>query len=182
MPTAHRLDAGAQTVHWGYFDARLEPRLTVDSGDIVTISPVSGPREVMPPPPLAIPAALAEVQARVTPKLPGHMCTGPVAVRGARAGQVLEVKIKAIDLAYGWGYTFSGPLTGALPDDYPTRHLMHIPLDQAKMTGRLPWGLELPLRPFFGVMAVAPPRPWGAVGSPPPRRNGGNMDNKERSE
>src|SRR5215813_13015993 len=125
MPTAHRLDAGAQTVHWGYFDARLEPRLTVDSGDSVTISTVSGPREVMPPPPLAIPAALAEVQARVTPKFPGHMCTGP--------------------------------LTGALPDDYATRHLMHIVLDRARMVGRMPWGLELPLRPFFGVMAVAPP-------------------------
>ena len=47
------------------------------------------------------------------------------------------------------------------------------------MTGRLPWGLELPLRPFFGVMAVAPPAPWGSVSTLPPRRNGGNLDNKE---
>jgi acetamidase/formamidase len=37
----------------------------------------------------------------------------------------------------------------------------------------------LPLKPFFGVMAVAPPKNWGTVASPPPRRNGGNMDNKE---
>jgi acetamidase/formamidase len=140
---------------------------------------VSGPREVMPPPPLVVPAALAQVQERVKPKLPGHMCTGPVAIRGARAGQVLEVRIKAIDLAYDWGYNFSGPLTGALPDDYPTRHLMHIPLDRARMIGRLPWGLELPLRPFFGVMAVAPPAAWGSVSTLPPRKNGGNLDNKE---
>ena len=47
------------------------------------------------------------------------------------------------------------------------------------MTGRLPWGLELPLRPFFGVMAVAPPAAWGSVSTLPPRRNGGNLDNKE---
>jgi acetamidase/formamidase len=47
------------------------------------------------------------------------------------------------------------------------------------MTGRLPWGLELPLHPFFGVMAVAPPPAWGAVSTLPPRRNGGNLDNKE---
>jgi acetamidase/formamidase len=179
MATAHRLDAGAQTVHWGYFDARLEPRLRVDSGDSVILSTVSGPREVMPPPPLAIPAALAEVQARVTPKFPGHMCTGPVAVRGAKAGQVLEVHIKAIELAYDWGYNYSGPLTGALPDDYPARHLMHIVLDRARMVGRMPWGLELPLRPFFGVMAVAPPAAWGSVSTLPPRKNGGNLDNKE---
>jgi acetamidase/formamidase len=39
-----RLDAGADTVHWGYFDAKLPPVLTVDSGDTVTISTVSGPR------------------------------------------------------------------------------------------------------------------------------------------
>jgi acetamidase/formamidase len=179
MPTAHRLDAGAQTVHWGYFDAALEPRLTVNSGDTVTMSTVSGPREVMPPAPFVIPVALREVQERVRPKLPGHMCTGPVAVRGARAGQVLEVRIKAIELAYDWGYNYSGPLTGALPDDYSSRHLMHIPLDRTKMIGRMPWGLELPLRPFFGVMAVAPPAAWGSVSTRPPRRNGGNLDNKE---
>jgi acetamidase/formamidase len=178
-PKTHRLDAGADTVHWGYFDAKLPPILTVDSGDIVTISTVSGPREVMPPPPLVVPPALIAVQERVRQKLPGHMCTGPVAVRGAKAGQVLEVKIKAIDLNYDWGYNYSGPLTGALPDDFSTRHLMHIPLDRKTMTGRMPWGLELPLRPFFGVMAVAPPAPWGSVSTLPPRKNGGNLDNKE---
>jgi acetamidase/formamidase len=179
MSKTHRLEAGAETVHWGYFDARLAPLITVESGDTVTISTVSGGREVMPPPPLVVPPALADVQARVTPKLPGHICTGPVAVRGAKAGQVLEVRIKAIELNYDWGYNFSGPLTGALPDDYPTRHLMHITLDARRMTGRMPWGLELPLRPFFGVMAVAPPAPWGSVSTLPPRRNGGNLDNKE---
>ena len=56
---------------------------------------------------------------------------------------------------------------------------MHITLDREKMTGRLPWGQELPLRPFFGVMAVAPPAAWGKVSTLPPRRNGGNLDNKE---
>jgi acetamidase/formamidase len=179
MAKTHRLDAGADTVHWGYFDAKLPPVLTVDSGDTVTISTVSGAREMMPPLPLVVPEALAEVQARVTPKLPGHICTGPIAVRGAKPGQVLEVKIKAIDLHYDWGYNYSGPLTGALPDDFSSRHLMHIPLDRKAMTGRMPWGLELPLRPFFGVMAVAPPPAWGSVSTLPPRRNGGNLDNKE---
>jgi acetamidase/formamidase len=47
------------------------------------------------------------------------------------------------------------------------------------MIGKLPWGLDIDLKPFFGIMAVAPPANWGAVNSPPPRRNGGNMDNKE---
>jgi acetamidase/formamidase len=92
---------------------------------------------------------------------------------------VLEVRIKAIELNYDWGYNWSGPLAGALPDDFPQRRLMHITLDRKKMTGRLPWGMEVPLRPFFGVMAVAPPAAWGSVSTLPPRRNGGNLDNKE---
>src|SRR5262249_32456041 len=153
--------------------------LTVESGDTVIISTVSGDREVMPPAPLVVPDALAAVQAKLKPKLPGHMCTGPVAIRGALAGQVLEVRIRAIELNYDWGYNYSGPLTGALPDDFPTRHLMHIPLNRERMTGRMPWGLELPLRPFFGVMAVAPPAAWGSISTLPPRRNGGNLDKRE---
>jgi acetamidase/formamidase len=175
----HRIDAAPETVHWGYFDARLPPVLTIDSGDVVTISTVSGAAEVMPAPPLQVPPALAAIHATHQPKLPGHICTGPVAVRGAKAGQVMEIRIKAIALHYDWGYNFSAPLKGALPDDFEDVHLMHIPLDRERMVGRLPWGLELPLAPFFGVMAVAPPAPWGPVSTLPPRRNGGNLDNKE---
>lgn len=181
MSNTHRIDAGPKTVHWGYFDARLSPVLTVESGDRVTISTVSGPREAMPPASsgLLVPPALAAVQDALTMKLPGHMCTGPVAVSGAKPGQVLQVDIEAIDLHYDWGYMHSGPLTGALPDDFAERQTLHIKLDKATMMGRLPWGLELPLRPFFGVMAVAPPPAWGMVNTLPPRRNGGNLDNKE---
>jgi acetamidase/formamidase len=175
----HRLDAAPETVHWGFFDAALEPLITVESGDTVVISTVSGTPDVMPKPPLVIPPALAAIQAKVPQKLPGHICTGPVAVRGAKAGHVLEVKIKAIELHYDWGYNVVRPLAGALPDDFPEKRVMHIPLARNQMTGRLPWGLELPLRPFFGVMAVAPPAAWGMVSTLPPRRNGGNLDNKE---
>src|SRR5205085_6312746 len=64
-------------------------------------------------------------------------------------------------------------------DHLPVKRVMPIPLAPNQMTGRLPWGLEMPLRPFFGVMAVAPPAAWGMVSTLPPRRNGGNLDNKE---
>jgi acetamidase/formamidase len=128
---------------------------------------------------LAIPPALPAIHAAHKPKLPGHICTGPVAVRGARPGQVLEVRIQAIDLHYDWGYTYSAPQKGALPEDFDEMHLMHLTLDRSRMTGRLPWGLELDLKPFFGVMAVAPPAGWGPLSTLPPRRNGGNLDNKE---
>jgi acetamidase/formamidase len=57
--------------------------------------------------------------------------------------------------------------------------LLNIPLDKTRMIGSLPWGLELPLAPFFGVMGTAPPPAWGMISTAPPRRNGGNLDNKE---
>ena len=178
----HRLDAAADTVHWGYFDAALKPLITVDPGDTVVISTVSGHSNQLPPANsgLTVPDALRAVHAHVQPKLGGpHILTGPVAVRGAKAGQVLEVHIKAIDLSFDWGYNVIRPLAGALPDDFKQTRLIHIPLDRKRMVGKMPWGLELALKPFFGIMATSPPAAWGPVASPPPRRNGGNMDNKE---
>src|SRR5215472_2296364 len=177
----HRVDAGPDTVHWGFFDAGLNPLITIDPGDEVTISTVSGPPEAMPKAEsgLAVPPALSAIHAKVPQRLGPHIMTGPIAVRGAKAGQVLEVRIKSIELHYDWGYNAIRPLAGALPDDFASTPLIHIPLDRTRMIGRLPWGLELQLKPFFGVMVVAPPPAWGPVGSPPPRRNGGNLDNKE---
>jgi acetamidase/formamidase len=178
----HRLDASPETVHWGYFDAALKPLLTVDSGDSVTFSTVSGQPTQIPRAGsgLTIPPALTAIHSKVQPKLNGpHILTGPVAVRGAKAGQVLEVRIKSIDLHYDWGYNSIRPLAGALPDDFKEMRTIHIPLDRSRMVGTLPWGLELPLKPFFGIMVVAPPAAWGPIPSPPPRRNGGNLDNKE---
>jgi acetamidase/formamidase len=86
MPT-HRLDAGPNTVHWGFFDSALKPLITVDPGDTVVISTVSGPESAMPAPGsgLTVPAALPAIHAKLSPKLGGpHMMTGPVEVRGAR--------------------------------------------------------------------------------------------------
>jgi acetamidase/formamidase len=178
----HRVDAGPETVHWGFFDASLKPLITVDPGDTVVISTVSGAPGQMPPVSsgLSVPPALPAIHRSVPQRLSGpHILTGPVAVRGAKAGQVLEVRIRSVELNCDWGYNVIRPLGGALPDDFEQSRLIHIPIDRSRMVGKLPWGLELPLKPFFGIMAVAPPAAWGPVPSPPPRRNGGNMDNKE---
>jgi acetamidase/formamidase len=179
--THHRLDASPETVHWGYFDAARKPLLTIENGDVVTISTVSGVPAQMPPKdsPFKLPKALADIHATQTQRLPGHICTGPVAVRGAKPGMTLEVQIQSIELNYDWGYNMIRPMTGALPDDFSEPRVIHIPLDRQRMVGRLPWGLDIPLRPFFGVMAVAPPAGWGVVSTIQPRKNGGNMDNKE---
>ncbi|QCK88494.1 amidase [Phreatobacter aquaticus] len=177
----HRLDASADNAHWGYFDATLAPRLTVKSGERVTISTVSAAPDQLPDASWGIPPALPAIHAKFGgPTLPGHICTGPVAVEGAKAGSVLQVDIEAIDLHYDWGYTLVRPLAGALPDDVKALRLFHSRIDRASKIATMPWGHEIPLdRPFFGVMAVAPPKEWGRVNTLPPRRNGGNLDNKE---
>jgi len=178
MPT-HELAASPDSVHWGYFDAALPPVLEIESGDKVMLTSVSGGPEVVPKSGFVVPDALHDIHASVPQKLQGHILTGPVAVRGAKPGHVLEVRIHDIRLVQDWGYNAVRPLAGALPDDFSETRLMTIPLDADRGIATLPWGTELRLQPFFGVMGVAPPREWGAITSIIPRRHGGNLDNKE---
>ncbi|MEM7056151.1 MAG: acetamidase/formamidase family protein [Pseudomonadota bacterium] len=175
----HHLKSSVETCHWGWFSASLPPVLTVDSGDTVTIEALSGGPEVLPGDGFHVPPELLEIHARSERKLPGHILTGPVEVRGALPGDVLEVRIQDVQLHQDWGWNFIRPLAGTLPDDFPEPYHTNIPIDAGKMTGRLPWGLDLPLNPFFGVMGVAPPAPWGDITSIVPRAHGGNLDNKE---
>ena len=92
---------------------------------------------------------------------------------------MLEIAIEDIKLRQNWGYNVIRPLAGALPDDFSEVRLVHIPCDIERGVGRLSWGAEVPLRPFFGVIGVAPPPAWGMISSLPPRKHGGNLDNKE---
>src|SRR6185437_2347403 len=105
--------------------------------------------------------------------------TGPIAVHGAEPGDVLEVDILDVQLRQDWGYNLIRPLAGTLPDDFHETRLINIPLDSKRMIGLMPWGLEIPLKPFFGVMGVAPPPAWGSISSIQPRAHGGNLDIKE---
>src|SRR5262245_27161495 len=176
----HHLKASAETCHWGFFDAKREPVLTIDSGDRVTIDTLTASPEYVPASGFHVPPELAEVHARAERFAGGpHILTGPVAVKGAKPGQVLEVRILDVKLRQDWGFNIIRPLLGTLPDDFHEPRLIHIPLDDKRGIGRLPWGLELPLAPFFGVMGVAPPKTWGRITSVVPRAHGGNLDNKE---
>jgi acetamidase/formamidase len=178
--THHHLHSSPETCHWGFFEARLKPVLTIASGDEVTIDTVSGGPDVVPDRNrFHVPPELDEVHAKNERMVPGHILTGPVAVKGAEPGDVLEVEILDVKLRQDWGFNLIRPLAGTLPDDFHETRLINIPLDQTRMVGRLPWGLDLPLKPFFGVMGVAPPPAWGRITSLIPRAMGGNLDNKE---
>jgi len=167
-----------ETVHWGHFDAKIPPRLTVDSGDTVTVVTVSGGAVEVGDVARMGPAH-REIVEKVKPLLGPHILTGPVAVRGAEPGDTLEVRIKAIELSVDWGWNIIRPLRGTLPEDFPEFQQRFIPIDRKAMTAKLAWGPTLPLRPFFGILAVAPRPEYGTISSVEPREFGGNIDNKE---
>ncbi len=177
----HRVAATPETIRWGTFSAAYPPVLTVQSGDTVVLECVTGAPDVMPPEGsgMEVPPALAAIHAADPPRLGPHILTGPVAVAGAEPGDTLEVRIDKIELGADWGFCGHRPLAGTLPEDFPRRFLSHIAIDRAAGTCRLPWGTELALSPFFGVMGVAPPPAYGAISTKEPREHGGNLDNKE---
>ncbi len=177
----HRIAASPETVRWGIFDAAFPPLLTVQSGDTVVLECVSGTPEVLPPAErgFTIPPALLAIHRANPPRMSGHILTGPVAIAGAEPGDTLEVRIDAIELGSDWGYCGFRPLAGTIPEDFPERWVSHIAVDQKARTCQLPWGPELSLSPFFGVMGVAPPPNYGAISTKEPREHGGNLDNKE---
>ncbi|MCK0102727.1 acetamidase/formamidase family protein [Pseudohalocynthiibacter aestuariivivens] len=173
------LKASTETCHWGFFDAALPPTLTIESGDKITIDSISGGPQNLPGAGFHVPPELLEMHAAGVPTIPGHLLTGPVAIAGAMPGDVLQVDILDVALRQDWGFNLIRPLAGTLPQDFPEPHHTIIPLDADRGVGTLPWGLELDLNPFFGVMGVAPPPAWGRISTIEPRVNGGNIDNKE---
>jgi acetamidase/formamidase len=178
----HEIDWSPENVFWGYFDPEREAVATIASGDEVVLHclPACEPADLPPGGKGVLPAHLAAMEAHKNDKGAGpHMVTGPVFVEGAQPGDVLQVDILEAKPAQDWGFTAILPLLGALPDEFTDYERVHIAIDEAAGVCRLPWGLELPLDPFFGIMAVAPPREWGRIGTPEPRAMGGNMDNKE---
>jgi acetamidase/formamidase len=179
MSAHHVLNSSPETCHWGYFDAALKPVLTVESGDRVTVHTLSGGPGELPSSGFEVLPEHRLVHQKVQQKFGPHILTGPIAIAGAKPGDVLEVAIEAIELRQDWGWNLMAPLRGSLPEDFPRRRVLHFPISRNARTARLPWGGEIPLHPFFGIVAVAPKPAYGTVSSVEPREFGGNIDCKE---
>ncbi len=180
MPSEHSISAAPEMLVWGTLAAAIPPALTVESGDTVTISavPAGGAPSFPPDAALVPPEYFAAVEG--VPQGPGaHFVNRPVFVRGAERGDVLQVDILSAEPTMDWGFVSIVPLLGTLPDEFTEYETIHPRIDRVRGTCRLPWGMELPLDPFFGVIGVAPPPEWGCCSTNVPRAFGGNMDNKE---
>lgn len=178
---SHHLASTPATCHWGFFDGGLKPVLTVKSGDRVTIDCLSGNPDALPPPGsgLTVLPDHLEVHQKLPKGIGNHIMTGPVFVEGAEAGDVLEVRIIDIELRQDWGWNAFRPYMGTLPRDFPYQQMLHLPIDRERKLATMPWGMKIPLRPFFGQLAVAPKKEFGRQNTKEPREWGGNLDCKE---
>ncbi|MFI7015801.1 acetamidase/formamidase family protein [Streptomyces sp. NPDC050164] len=117
-----------------------------------------------------------------------HLVTGPIAVAGARPGDLLAVSVLGLTPRVPYGLVSARHGFGALPGEMPSLPGPVMTFATAHADRHGAWGrmavdrtdpsrgsLRFPLRPFLGVMGVAVPgneRPH----SVPPGRHGGNID------
>ncbi len=254
----HHLSVQAARVHWGYFSRSLAPQIEINSGDTITIETLTQHASDDPERMIAGDTGAESVfrwtrtaknvdrrgagpmDASVYGRGAGegfgvHICTGPVAVKDAQPGDVLEVRILDIvprasrnpdfegqvfgsSVAAWWGYHYNELLAEPRPREAVTIYEIHFagregdhdetPYARALYSYR--WepqadpfgvvhanydypgvpvvpgsvrrrhnvldGIRIPLRPHFGVIAVAP-REVDFVDSIPPSYFGGNLDN-----
>ncbi|PSN07933.1 acetamidase [filamentous cyanobacterium CCT1] len=116
-----------------------------------------------------------------------HVITGPIYVEDAEPGDVLEIKTIDIEYRVPYGVISNRHGKGSLPGEYPENeapiYTKIIPVDMEKEIGifkpsnGLP-DLEIPLKPFMGLMGVVPADAEETVNSVPPGLYGGNVDIK----
>jgi acetamidase/formamidase len=174
------LKATAETVHWGYLDATIKPALTIDSGERVRIECATCNPEWMPAKDSGfdILPDIVEIHQKVKKGSGNHIFTGPIYVREAKPGDVLEVRILDIEIRQNWGWNLFRGYMGTIPEDFPYMRLLHVPLDLKNNVAVMPSGFKIPLAPFFGQLAVAPAEVFGRQNSKEPREFGGNLDCK----
>jgi acetamidase/formamidase len=181
----YQLKATPATVAWGYYWSAAKPVLRIKSGDRVEIQTLvtNSPERLAAAGVKTedIEAELKAIYAEVTDKGPGgHILTGPIFVEGAAPGDTLEVRILKIQYSIPYAYNSFRPTSGVLTAaDFPQGATRIIPLDTERSVAKFSDRIEIPLRPFFGSMGVAPPEEAGRVSSAPPGTHAGNLDNKD---
>jgi acetamidase/formamidase len=164
----------------GCFSRERPPILTIESGDTLVcrtldagwgLDPFAVDGDVVR---TAIP-----VERRADPQHDrGHCLIGPIAIQGAQPGMALEVELVSIAPA-PLGSTWVGEVREFLPrlgvDGY---YFVPWRIDTAQRVARDPAGHSIALRPFLGVVGVAPAEP-GYHSTRMPGAWGGNLDCKE---
>jgi acetamidase/formamidase len=173
---------------WGAIPWDRQPVLRIAPGATVRIETISqqplnyqDPLSFFTAAGIAAEAVLPDVIAihrdvKKTPPGGPHVLTGPIYVEGAEPGDMLEVRILDVAFRVPYGVNSTGPGSGVLPELLTDRAALTIRLDLERNVALFPEEIEVPLAPFMGIMAVAPPPERGPVSTKPPGEWGGNMD------
>ena len=192
----HTLAATLDTVQWGWLDAQEKPKLTVNSGDTISIETMMHSHDKVQP------GITMEQVVELRKANPGggpHSVTGPIFVNGAEPGDVLEVRILRIEpKPFAVNFNLPGkdfPTIGALASEMPDGFIRFFTLDLQKRTTEFKPGITLDLQPFPGTFAVGidpndpSPRKGGVKDNPMapvstlrPWKNGSNLDINELQE
>jgi len=143
----------------------LSPQLTVPSGTVIHIECLDSSGGQIAPD-----STLADFLQIDRNKI--HTLTGPVLVEDAQPGDVLQVEFLEITHR-GWGWSSIIPGLGFLPERFPDPFFFSWKLDENVSRSLIP--AVVPLRPFCGVVGVAPGEK-GEFRTRPPGRFGGNID------
>jgi acetamidase/formamidase/AraC-like DNA-binding protein len=250
--THHRLAVSSSNVHWGYFSRSLRPVLEICSGDTVEVETLTQHASDDPDLMIRGDAGAEDVffwtkdrkavdrrgagplDASIFGRGAGegfgvHVCTGPIYVKDAEPGDVIEVRIDDVaprpsrspgyegrcfgsNAAAWWGYHYGELIEEPKPrenitiyeifadgdkgharpvhayrwspqlDPFGVLHRTYdypgVPVDKSKVEIRVDslGAIRIPLRPHFGVVALAPSE-VDLVDSVPPAYFGGNLDN-----
>jgi len=193
--TMHEHDAHLrstpETVSWGWIAADRAPVLRVKSGQTVRIDTVTHQGLNTPQNPVAFFGAAgirpqdvlkdaSEIYSAVK-RADGagpHILTGPVHVEGAQPGDMLEVRVLDVEIRVPYGVNATGPGSGVVPDLLTKAEQKIIHLDLKRNVALFARDVEVPLAPFMGIVAVAPPPRLKRVSTKPPGAFGGNIDFK----
>jgi acetamidase/formamidase len=207
-----------ETVVWGWVPIDNPPVLTIQSGQTVRIDTISHQGAMHDEDPVTVFGALGVKPEEILPDVidfwatrgsrptgagrSAHILTGPIYIDGAEPGDMLEVQILEIETRVPYGINSTSPTSGVLGPSYPgtlpwdpppqgTRRLIRTAKVDGHEVALFAEHITVPLGPFMGIMAVAPPVPvpgpplGGQVpggrmqSTRPPGPFGGNLDVKD---
>jgi len=189
----HKIRSTPENTVWGYYGYDVPPIATVKDGDVVEIQAVNvagtsarDPEAFYKTNNLPLDEQALDIIAiyknpkREPSGLSGHMLTGPIFIEGAEPGDTLEVRILDVVPRSTYGVNSVWQKGGDIGDDVKTREnfIYKYTINKKKQTASFKEGVEIPINPFMGVMAVSPPPEMKRVSSIPPGFYGGNLDLK----
>ncbi|GAF14115.1 acetamidase [Bacillus sp. JCM 19046] len=180
----HSIFPSSHTLH-NYFDRELNPIIEIQSGDSIVYQTLDSAWGAEKRTSLgAQRKRWTDVDQARMASFFGHALIGPIAIKDAKQGDLLEVQINEI-VPGAWGWAAAGGFPSEwnrrLGIDQDKEVMLDFELDHAKMEGRSQFGnfkQKVRLAPFMGIMGM-PPAEQGQHSTFVPRSSGGNIDCKE---